>query len=385
MTAYEHYRDEFLCPITGATSDVYECPLIPYDASDASPMTVACQEWIFGLKRGGLPYYLHSPENHIVFRKDIGEMLREGAFVLVPTYRTYLDVMHFIESAAQKGRNNRPRRPLSALAPASGLYRYVFIPLTEAARALQDEFHLKPQTKEDLNGGISPVHNKPYLPGSDQFRVIECLTHPFSVCSWAFAMLYRCSTPLTSQWHVLCGRIVRQWQHERIKPPTWFFEAPKYTQDDEALTPSEATGYVIPDHRPRKHDPVEILKNAAIEEDNYCKKCAKWTLDVPPDAPPPEEDPPYSVYRERRSVRIAKRAHPYYRPPKSPSAEEDCSGPLPSPTRKGQRALQTCKRDPIKNPPSWAVRNGKYPTQTFCSNDWAYFKYNVYLASFDDR
>ncbi|KAL1716476.1 hypothetical protein EV715DRAFT_293256 [Schizophyllum commune] len=255
-----------------------------------------------------------------------------------------------------------------------------------AGRALQDEFHLKPQTQDDLNDGISPVYNKPYIPGSDQFRVVECLTHPFSICSWAYAMLFTCSTPLTSQWHALCGRIARQWQHQRIKPPTWFLAEPKYTQDDDALTPSEATGYVVPDHRPRVHDPIEILKNVAIGEDNYCKKCAKWTLGVPQDAPPPEEDPPHSVYRERRSVRIANRAHPYHRPPKSPSAaEEDCSGPLPSPTRKGRRALQTCKRNPIRNPPSWAARDGNYPTQTFCSNDWAYFRYNVYLASFDER
>ncbi|KAL1678804.1 hypothetical protein EV122DRAFT_290057 [Schizophyllum commune] len=389
MTGYEHYRDEFLCPITGATTDIYESPLIPYDSPDVSPMGIACQEWIFGLNRGGLPYYLRSPENHIVLRKDINEMFRAGEFVLVPTYRTYLDTMRFIEFAGQKARrtaHQHSRRPMSALAPASGLYRYVFIPTTDAARALQDEFHLKPQTQDDLNGGISPVYNKPYLPGSDQFRVVECLTHPFSICSWAYAMLFTCSTPLTSQWHALCGRIARQWQHQRIKPPTWFLAAPKYTQDDEALTPSEATGYVVPDHRPRVHDPIEILKNVAIGEDNYCKKCAKWTLGVPPDAPPPEEDPPHSVYRERRSVRIANRAHPYHRPPKSPAAaEEDCFGPLPSPTRKGRRALQTCKRDPIKNPPSWAARDGNYPTQTFCSNDWAYFRYNVYLASFDER
>ncbi|KAL1727833.1 hypothetical protein EV714DRAFT_216530 [Schizophyllum commune] len=389
MTAYEHYRDEFLCPITGSKSDLYDCSLIPYDSEDVSPMSIACQEWIFGLQRGALPYYLHSPDNHLVLRKDMTEMFQEGDFVLVPTYRTYLDVMNFIESAGQKaGRtaNDHSRRPMSALAPASGLYRYVFIPTTDAARALQDEFHMKPQNRDDLNDGISPVYNKPYLPGSDQFRVVECLTHPFSICFWAYAMLCSRSTPLTAQWHVLCWRIVRHWQLQWIKPPTWFLEAPKYTQDDEALTPSEATGYVVPEHRPRDHDPVEILKNIAIGEDNYCKKCAKWTLGVPPDAPPPEEDPPHSVYRERRSVRIANRAHPYHRPPKSPSAaEEDCSGPLPSPTRKGRRALQTCKRNPIKNPPSWAARDGNYPTQTFCSNDWAYFRYNVYLASFDDR
>ena len=229
------------------------------------------------------------------------------------------------------------------------------------------------------------MHNKPYLEGSDRFPVIESLAHPFSVCTWADTRFWRRSTCLTSQWHVLSSRIVSHWLYKEIKPPAWFIDAPSYLTDDEDLTPSEATGYILIHPPITARDPVEILKHAAIEDGNYCKKCAKWTLEVPPDALPPKEDPSHTVYRERRSVRIANRAHPYRRPPKSPSAEEDCSGPLPSPTRKGRRALQTCKRNPIKNPPSWAARDGTYPTQTFCSNDWAYFRYNVYLASFDER
>ncbi|KAI5900773.1 uncharacterized protein SCHCODRAFT_02483725 [Schizophyllum commune H4-8] len=239
--------------------------------------------------------------------------------------------------------------------------------------------------KEDLNGGISPVHNKPFLEGSDQFPVIESLAHPFSICSWADTRFWRRSTSLTSQWHVLSSRIVNHWLYKQIKPPAWFVDAASYLRDDEDLTPSEATGYIIshPPHVARDH--VEILKDVTIEEDNYCKKCAKWASSIPPNAPPPKEDPPQSVYRERRSIRIAKRVHPYHRPPQSSPPDVDCSGPLPSPTRKSRRALQTCKRDPIKNPPSWAARNGSYPTQNFCSNDWAYFRYNVYLASFAGR
>ncbi|KAI5830662.1 hypothetical protein K523DRAFT_302149 [Schizophyllum commune Tattone D] len=387
MSAYQHYRDELLCPISGATKDVLSCPLIPPEAAKADKSIVACQEWIFGLRRGSLAHYLDSTENYATFRKDIAEMFRRGEFLLAPTYKTYLDAMRFLDCAGLQGRqanDESSRRPMSALAPASGLYRYVFIACTEAARALQEKFNLPLQTEDDLNGGISPVHNEPYLEGSDQFPVIESLAHPFSVCSWADTRFWRRSTSLTSQWHVLSSRIVSHWLYKEIKPPAWFINASSYGKDDEDLTPSEATGYILIRPPDVARDPVEILKNVAIGEDNYCKKCAKWTLDVPPDAPPPEEDPPHSVYRERRSVRIANRAHPYHRPPKSRSAEEDCSGPLPSPTRKGRRALQTCKRDPIKNPPSWSARNGKYPTQTFCSNDWAYFRYNVYLASFDE-
>ncbi|KAL1700384.1 hypothetical protein EV121DRAFT_295277 [Schizophyllum commune] len=243
---------------------------------------------------------------------------------------------------------------------------------------------MQAQTKEDLNGGISPVHNKPFLDGSDQFPVVECLAHPFSICSHAYDVLHRRSTTLTSQWQVLCARIVGNWLYGRIKPPSWFLDEPRYGQDDEDLAPSEATGYPLESTRDADES-AKLLESGQLPDNHYCKKCTHWALEVPPDAPPPEEDPPHSVYRERRSVRIAKRAHPYYRPPRTPPVEADCSGPLPSPTRKGRRALQTCKRDPIKNPPPWAARNGKYPTQTFSSNDWAYFRYNVYLASFDER
>ncbi|KAL1686952.1 hypothetical protein GGG16DRAFT_128309 [Schizophyllum commune] len=386
MSAYQQYRDELLCPITGSTTDALSCPLIPQEAAKADRMIVACQEWIFGLRRGSLAHYLDSTENYATFHKDIAEMFRMGDFLLAPTYKTYLDAMRFLECAglqARKANDKSPRRPMSALAPASGLYRYVFIPCTDTARSLQEKFSLPPQTEEDLNGGISPVHNKPYLEGSDRFPVIESLAHPFSVCTWADTRFWRRSTSLTSQWHVLSSRIVSAWLYKEIKPPAWFISASSYGNDDEDLTPSEATGYILI-HPPNvARDPVEILKNVAIGDDNYCKKCAKWTLDVPPDAPPPEGDPPHSVYRERRSARIAMRAHPYDRPPHSMHLKIDCSGPLPSPTRKGRRALQTCKRDPTKNPPSWAARNGEYPSQRFCSNDWAYFRYNVYLASFD--
>ncbi|KAL1686830.1 hypothetical protein GGG16DRAFT_63529, partial [Schizophyllum commune] len=386
-TMFERYHNEYTCPISGSTTNMYQCPLIPYDAVDADAKRVAAQEWIFGLRRGGLYYYLQSQENHAFFREDISDLFERGEFILAPTYKTYLDTMDFMKCAGIKGRrvnDKSARRPLYALASAKGTYRYVFIPCTDAARALQKKFKLQAQTKEDLNGGICPVDDKPYEDGSDQFPVVECLAHPFSVCSHAYTMFIKRSTILTSQWHVLCGRIIRSWLYGDIDPPAWFLNEPRYGQDDEDLAPSEATGYLL-ESTAHADESAKLLESNQLPDNHYCKKCTNWTLEVPPDAPPPEEDPPHSVYRERRSVRIAKRAHPYYRPPRTPPAEEDCSGPLPSPTRKGRRALQTCKRDPIKNPPSWAARNGKYPTQTFCSNDWAYFRYNVYLASFDDR
>ncbi|KAL1678800.1 hypothetical protein EV122DRAFT_277811 [Schizophyllum commune] len=387
MTLVERYPTVYTCPISGSTDNIYRSPLIPYDAVDADATRVARQEWVFGLRRDGLYYYLRSQENYVVFRRDINDLFRRGEFILAPTYKTYLDAMKFIEFSGIIGRkvnDKSARRPLCALATAKGTYRYVFIPCTDAARALQKKYKMEAQTKEDLNGGICPVDDKPCEEGSDQFPVIECLAHPFSICSRAFTVFIKRSTTLTSQWHALCGRVIGSWLYKRIQPPAWFMDEPRYGQDDEDLTPSEATGYLLESTDHCRESP-KLLDSHGLPDDHYLKKCSQWALGVPPDAPPPEENCTHIVYRERRSVRIAKRAHPYYRPPKSPRAEEDCSGPLPSPTRKGRRALQTCKRDPIKNPPTWAARNGKYPSQTFCSNDWVYFRYNVYLASFDDR
>ncbi|KAL1661008.1 hypothetical protein GGF50DRAFT_118402 [Schizophyllum commune] len=239
---------------------------------------------------------------------------------------------------------------------------------------------MQAQTKEDLNGGICPVDDKPCEEGSNQFPVIECLAHPFSICSRAFTVFIKRSTILTSQWHVLCGRIVGSWLYERIKPPAWFMDEPRYGQDDEDLTPSEATGYLL-ESTTHADESAKLFESDQLPDNHYLKKCAKWTLGVPPDAPLPAEDLYHSVYRERRSVRIAERANPYHRPPKSPPVEEESPGPLPSPTRKGRHALQTCKRNPIMNPPSWLSRNGRCPTHRFCSNEWAFFRYDIYLAS----
>ncbi|KAL1744961.1 hypothetical protein HDZ31DRAFT_63602 [Schizophyllum fasciatum] len=184
------------------------------------------------------------------------------------------------------------------------------------------------------------------------------------------------STPLTSQWHVLAGRIIRKWTHRQIRPPQWFIDAPKYDQGDEDLSPSEATGYgaITPDGL-QAPEPISVLQNSKLAEDSGQKKAARWTLDVGPDADPPEDEPPRVVYAVRRSRRIQERAHPYR------SSPSPCRGPFHSPTRNAARALLTCKRNPVKNPPSWASQNGRYPSHRFTSNDWAYFQYGVYLAT----
>ena len=110
----------------------YICPLC-LDLGLNSAIQVAAQEWIFGLRRGGLYYYLQSQENHafcefslgahyvnltnLPVREDISDLFDRGEFILAPTYKTYLDPMDFIECAGIKGRrvNDRSaRRPLYA-------------------------------------------------------------------------------------------------------------------------------------------------------------------------------------------------------------------------------------------------------------------------------
>ncbi|KAL1743441.1 hypothetical protein HDZ31DRAFT_65050 [Schizophyllum fasciatum] len=262
------------------------------------------------------------------------------------------------------------------MAPPGGMYRYVFIPCTDAARALQQEFKLQPQTPEDLNDGIYPLDNTPCREGSDQFSVIECHAHPYSVAINAHRKLVRHSTILTGQWHALAWRIMALW-NARMKPPRWFAESPPYTMHNEDLTRSEASGYIpIALNGLPAPEPNRTLQNVKLAEDSYQMKAAKWTIDVGPDADPPEDEPLRIAYAIRRSRRIQERAHPYRESP-SPTR----IGTLRSPTCNAARALLTCKRNPTKNPPSWASQNGHYPTHRFSSNDWAFFRFNVYLAT----
>ncbi|KAI5834243.1 hypothetical protein K523DRAFT_412582 [Schizophyllum commune Tattone D] len=393
MTIHGDYRGDHVCAISGATTNLACCTLIQNHVLERKEADILAIEWMYGLPRGGLKYYLDSRDNYVPLREDICHLFARGDFILAPTFETYIDIVHFVKRTGTQDRkmsDRSPRRPLTALASSEGMYRYVFIPRTDAARELQAEFSMAPQTAEDLNHGIHPLTNTPYKEGTEDFPVVECHAHPFSVAVHAYERLVNSCTLLSAQWLSVTYMITRTWSSEFVKPPQWFLDSPEYNLHDEDLSPSEATGYLpaLPDQLersgpiyPRGRDVIGSLRDCKLPEDSYPDKCAKWAFEVPPDAPPPEEDPPCPPYRERRSVRIARRAHPYLRSSENKSASDDCGGPLPSPTRKGRRALQTCKRDPVKNPPWWASSNGRYPTERFCSNDWAYFRFNLRLAS----
>ncbi|TRM61327.1 hypothetical protein BD626DRAFT_85065 [Schizophyllum amplum] len=349
-------------------------------------------EWIFGLPRGGLPYYLNSPESGIVLQEDICKLYCKGEFILVPTFKTYVDSMKIMEEVKDRKETDRsPRRPLTAFAPADGLYRYVFIPCGAAARALLKQLNLEPQSNEDLNGRVFPLDGKPCLEGSAKYPVFKCRAHPFSVSASANrAFLTRRGTPLTDQWHALARRIVEQWEQQLIQPPRWFVEEPTLGEDDSQLSSTEATGYCASapeDDVCAKPLTVVAVYGGACEEHDS-QRVDSWVNNVDPDAPDPNAPLPSEEYSKttsirtrqslqrsplklRRSHRLRAKACPYASP--SP----DCCPHPPSPPRRVASALRY--RDILRNPPAWAKRNGEFPTPTFSSNDWAYFSHRIAL------
>ncbi|TRM61372.1 hypothetical protein BD626DRAFT_434628 [Schizophyllum amplum] len=379
MIRTDFERNEFKCPISGATDNLLRCRPIPYEAADEEDVTVASQEWVFGLPRGCLSYYLKSRENGICFRADICRMYSRGEFILAPTFKTYVDAMNFMERAGIKDRKENdksPRRPLTALSSPTGLYRYVFIPCTDAARALQKEFNMQPQTDEDLNGGVNPARNKPALEGSDQFPIVECYAHPYSVSTFANKKFWDHSTTLIAQWHACSYNLVSQWRLKRIAPPQWFVDEPKFGEDDSDLSGTEASGYLLCTPADVVPEPVTLC-DSDVSDDNYRKKACIWLSSIGPEFDPIEENPPpepiHSHVQLRRSERLRNRYGPYAPP----------SPPRKAPTSPARRAPwpPARSRDPVHKPPAWVKRNGCFPTSDFSSNDWAYFRYGVALAA----
>ncbi|KAL1740373.1 hypothetical protein HDZ31DRAFT_85468 [Schizophyllum fasciatum] len=356
----DEVRNALRCPVSGATENLCMCRPIPYDAADMDETEVARMEWVFGLPRGGLWYYLRSQENAIHLRKDICEMYSRGDFILAPTFQGYLEVMEFMHHSGIKDReddDDSPRRPLSALARPDGLFRYVFIPCTDAARTLLHQFRLQRQSEADLNGGLTPYDNEPCLPESWDLPIVECYAHPYS-------------TPLSGQWHAAVWNIVAEWDLDNRTPvPQWFVDEPSYDRDDGALSATEANGYdALTSVSEGIHEvaPTAALVDPGIDDDDHRKKVCHWFTKIDPKAKPPRERSP----PPRRSRRIQEMIGMC--PPPSPADGE----PSLSPVRRGPLRA----RNPARHPPAWTRRNGRFPTYRFTSNDWAFFRYRVVLA-----
>ncbi|TRM58735.1 hypothetical protein BD626DRAFT_573249 [Schizophyllum amplum] len=190
------------CAITSNIDDLSVVRLIHIGVARDDDQTEACRmEWAWGLPRGGLYYYLTSPLNDIWLRTDIAQLYARGEFILAPTFKTYMDAMEFSTRAGFKNRENNDislRRPLTALCPPNGLYRYVYIPLTDAARKLQGQLQLGPQSEEDWNRGIHPATGRKMKNSIKQYRVVEAPAHPVSVCSDMIQTLNRVEEVLSS-------------------------------------------------------------------------------------------------------------------------------------------------------------------------------------------
>ncbi|KAI5830689.1 hypothetical protein K523DRAFT_415688 [Schizophyllum commune Tattone D] len=365
------------CPFSGETEHLWRISLIPNppdDADDAAERQVALTEWVWGLRRGGLHYYLASGHNTLFFRKDIADLYASFQFLLVPTFNMIKRIEDFAKSTGivhRKEKDKSPRRPLTALRPSSGMYRYVFIPFTDAARKLQTDFNLQPQTAEDLTGWMHPLFGDSALYGADAFPVVECYAHPYSICSLAeSAFKYRkFGTTITAQYSIAALDVLDLWNIDEspARVPQWFIDLPEMYEDDITITGSEAEGYTITSNGDEEDGTV---KAAYGDDEALQARVSGWLEAVDPDSLPEKQPvilrPPL---QPRRSTRIAQNhgKSPSVRP-RSPMR----SAPWPLPE----------DADPYEHPPEWTKRTGPFPTRRFSSHDWAYFCYNVGLATY---
>ncbi|KAI5900702.1 uncharacterized protein SCHCODRAFT_02559520 [Schizophyllum commune H4-8] len=369
------------CPLSGETDphNLLRIKLIPELDDNADELKLPCTEWFWGLKRGGLQYHLANAHNSLFFRRDIAHLYASFQFILAPTFKTFLDIVDFNQRAGILCRADddiSPRRPLTALTPPSGFYRYVFIPMTDAARQLQKELNLPPQTEEDLNGGLDPRSKRPLHEGTETFTVVECFAHPYCVSTLAehaFNYYDDWATRVTAQWSLCTLNITRQWSVSKERDvPRWFIDMPGMDEDDITVTSAEGAGYTI---SRRSQDGNGRPRTVYEGQEALQAKVSAWAEQVDRNSQP-EEQPP--ILREpipvRRSVRIAERAKPYQRPKQAYYHRPE------SPVRK---APWPCPEDedPYESPPAWATRNGQYPTRGFSSNDWAYFCYSISLPA----
>ncbi|KAL1743420.1 hypothetical protein HDZ31DRAFT_65027 [Schizophyllum fasciatum] len=312
--------------------------------------------------------------NSLFMRKDIAHLYASYQFILAPTFKTYVDVMEFSKLNGPKHRadNDRsPRRPLTALTPPSGRYRYVFIPMTDAARDLQAELNLQPPTKEDLAGRLHPLLHLPIMEGTEDYPVVECFSHPYSLCTLAtHAFTYRkIGSTLNAQWFTCAKSIINQWRVFTTHVPQWFVDAPDMEDDDVTVTGAEAKGYSIPSLGQASGERPRVVYE---DEKIVQAKVSSWVWNVDPDSVPEEQPPvPRSPLQLRRSERLKNKAHPYESSP--------VFAPL-SPVRKAPWPLPS-DSDPVAAPPPWAKRSGCFRTRRFSSNDWAYFHHSVGLAA----
>ncbi|KAL1739008.1 hypothetical protein HDZ31DRAFT_50080 [Schizophyllum fasciatum] len=350
------------CPITGNTKGLGVLRLIEPKVVEetVTEFEAAQMEWAWGLERGGLYYYLHSPLNKIHFRFDIGKMYQDGDFVLLPTHKTYMDAMDFSKRVGFCDRDEEdysPRRPLTALGRS---YRYVYVPFTQAARELVCEYPMQGQTVEDWNGGVRPDTGERLPAWVKDYRVIVSHCHPVSVCKVASNVLAvedRACFDLTP-WTSCLRRFEQQWGLcSPFEPPEWFIDTPDRPDwEDESLCSSEATGYwPFPDRVAQADARVpQYAHSSSTGNSKSSSRVLEWVKGVPRQG------------FVRRSARLANK-----------STIPDFQA---SPCQRGKVAGASKPREEGKAI-GWLQQNGHFPTDTFTSNDWALFCYGIELSS----
>ncbi|KAL1747189.1 hypothetical protein HDZ31DRAFT_32444 [Schizophyllum fasciatum] len=359
------------CPISGQLDSAWTIPLVPEKICEGEEHEVAQLEWTWGLSRGGLRNYVASKYNNLIMRPDIAHMFARAEFILAPTFRTYTDTMKFAKHAGVINRDEKDlsmRRPLTGLSTPDGLFRYVFIPFTDDARALLNEVGMRPQTEDDMNGGIHPIRHKPLHAGSDQYPVVECSVHPYSVCHFAERAfeVHGFGTHITAQWALCASFVLTQWEMARVAAPQWFLHAPKTDCYDYPVYGSEKSGYTRPLTNPLVRTPANPDEIFRMEQHPVFQEHRQKVLQWFPKLKPAKKDSlaaSRSPFKPRRSERLAKLASPYTSLPTTPRRR-----------RKASPAAREYDRCPAEEGmPAWLQQNGHFPTELFSSNDWAFF------------
>ncbi|KAI5895702.1 uncharacterized protein SCHCODRAFT_02666000 [Schizophyllum commune H4-8] len=340
----------------------------PLAVDAATEPQIAKTEWMWGIERGGILYYVDSPYNKISFRSDITVMYFNGDFILLPTHKTYMDAMVFSKRAGcfcRDEEDDSPRRPLTALGTS---FRYVFISLTDAARNLLRESIMPSQTDEDWNGGINPATGKVMPSSVKDYPVVEVHSNPVSVCAYAQEVLDAVKGPKPLDivhWTNCLFHFQMRWSmHSYLQAPEWFVETDDRNDHyDESLSGSEATGYCpLPKDGGQSRGRVpRYASSSGTADSQTSSRVMEWAKGIP----------------RPRTVRSS-----------SPGrfSRSAAKGTIPgcfqsSPCRKVKRAKSSRSGGKV---PSWTQQNGRFPTHVFTSNDWAMFFYGTRLSEDDD-
>ncbi|KAL1716443.1 hypothetical protein EV715DRAFT_293221 [Schizophyllum commune] len=176
-------------------------------------------------------------------------------------------------------------------------------------------------------------------------------------------------TPVAAHYSIAVLHIYRHWDLNKklAHVPQWFIDSPGMDEDDLTVSSREGDGYTVTSDS--NYHAEHVVYD---DEEELQARVSEWAKVVDPDSVP-EEQPPIlpEPIEVRRSERLRRRYNPYGKPEPvyRPDPVREAPWPLPE------------DADPFSYPPAWTKRAIRFPTRKFSSNDWAYFGYNVGLAT----